>query len=563
MPRYETKLIADFKTGYHTAREPWLAPKDAFPVLLDARVDRGYLQKRLGYIELADTGAGLPIMGLHSYMRYGHPNYLVVDSARVYKYLPYDESLTDLSEADTFNGGPFDFFWFQNWRDKCYFCNGVDLPYVYDAPADTLASLVTIDDAETDIQINSCQMIFRYKGRLLFFGCTIAGKWMPRRLYYSEVNTEHVRSTNYVDGDMEDVFVSGCYVNGIPTLFGHEGFVAGVTYTGNSDTPFALAELEHGSGTLGPLQAPQYQRTILKVGQEGLFTWDGYQSRRIGPQIRDFVSDISNFNAALMQATMRRDRAIAYLAYPNDGSDENDRILEFNIDDGNFAIHRISAHCLLGTTGHIVPEIDFITDYVGDPDDGDIDRRDSHVFRHPTYKAMTLMGGHTGVLSLLNNGTDDDGTDITPEVWTVAINPYAPAGRKVKFGGCRILVGTSSTDSCTVSFYKDLSSTAYKTATLAADGSGDKHWVELFPDGEMGNFFRLSFTGAGMPDIHAIEVDLAPAGKLDGGSAASIVTLDATWAASTVWRMIQNEDTELETQKLIAGVWTTVEVTDA
>ncbi|MBW2636920.1 MAG: hypothetical protein JRC86_05270, partial [Deltaproteobacteria bacterium] len=83
MPQYQTKLIADFKTGYTKARQPWLSPDDAFPTLLDARVEKGVLKKRLGFTELADTGAGEPIMGIHQAMVYGHPTYLVADTKRL------------------------------------------------------------------------------------------------------------------------------------------------------------------------------------------------------------------------------------------------------------------------------------------------------------------------------------------------------------------------------------------------------------------------------------------------------------------------------------------------
>jgi len=507
MPQYTPFTISSFETGYFTAREPWKAPKDAFPTLLDARVDRGFLQKRSGLTELADTSAGYPIMGIHAHVRKGHPAYLVADTKRLYEYRPYAETLTDLAGSDTFTGSSRNFFWFQDWHDKCYLCNGVNPPYVYDDQADTLTELDTVSDSDTDVQIDACQMIFVYKSRLLFFGATIDGTWRPRRVYYSEVNTEQVKALNYDDIDAPDIFVSGCYVNDVPTLFGHEGTVARIKYTFSSDTPFSFEPAEQGSGTLGPLRAPLYQRMAIRVGHEGLMSWDGFQSKRMGPQIRDFVAETAGLQNWLMQATMRRDRAILYLAYPNDGSSSNDRILEYNMDEDTFAVHRLSAHTMLGTTGHMVLEPTFFDDgYVTDATDLD-------VIRHPTYGAFTLMGGHTGKLYMMNSGSDDDGSDIDAEVWSAALNPFVEQGLQCFFGRCRILVGTDATKSCTVSFYKDLSETAYATATLSAAGDGDKHWVELCPNGEAGNFHRMAFTGD-LPDIHAIQCDFAPAGRL-------------------------------------------------
>lgn len=41
--------IADFRTGVFTAKEAWLSPQDAFRELLNARFERGKIQKRQGY----------------------------------------------------------------------------------------------------------------------------------------------------------------------------------------------------------------------------------------------------------------------------------------------------------------------------------------------------------------------------------------------------------------------------------------------------------------------------------------------------------------------------------
>lgn len=48
---YQPFLVADFKTGLFDAREPWLAPIDAFPELKNGQVFRGRLTKRQGYVE--------------------------------------------------------------------------------------------------------------------------------------------------------------------------------------------------------------------------------------------------------------------------------------------------------------------------------------------------------------------------------------------------------------------------------------------------------------------------------------------------------------------------------
>ena len=45
---YQSFPIADYKSGVFTAKEPWLAPNDAFEVMINASVKRGRIRKRKG-----------------------------------------------------------------------------------------------------------------------------------------------------------------------------------------------------------------------------------------------------------------------------------------------------------------------------------------------------------------------------------------------------------------------------------------------------------------------------------------------------------------------------------
>ena len=555
MPSYDTQLVADFASGYHTAKEPWLSPSDAFPTLYNARVEQGVLKKRTGYAELADTGEGYPIMGIHESMQYGHPTMLVCDTKRCYVYDPWAETLTDLcDDTDTFTGTDRDFFWFQTWRDKCYLCNGVDAIYVYDAKAGTFAALDTLGDSETDIAVQSAQMIFRYKSRLIFICPTIAGTCYRDRAYYTDINQTTVLSTNWVRGDIEDIPISGCYMNTEPMVFCHEGVIAKIAYTRNSDAPFVWEQVWDSQGTLGPSRAPTHNRQALLVGHDHIYSWDGYKVVPVDLPIRGQVARMSNFYARYMQAVVRKDKPILYLTYPNDGSTACDRLLEFNLDEGNFAVQKISMHCLGSGTGHLTTSGDNLDDLLGDDGDAEIVYSDADVIRHSTYGAPLYGGGHTGKLYLLNYGTDDDDTDIESKVWSIPFNPYAPKDRKLKLGDVKILVTTHATKSCTVKLYKDLSTAEYKSTTLAADGTGGKHWVTLHGDGEVGNFFRLAFVGD-LPDVHAVLLKTAAAGALDAGGAESEITIDAATTGSTVWRFVQDSDGNLQLQEYADGSW--------
>jgi len=59
---YESFIIANNSTGIDTARQPWLIPTDANPVLLDSYVFRGVIEKRQGTSDFAyGTFGGTPL----------------------------------------------------------------------------------------------------------------------------------------------------------------------------------------------------------------------------------------------------------------------------------------------------------------------------------------------------------------------------------------------------------------------------------------------------------------------------------------------------------------------
>ena len=73
MAKYEEFLIGDLETGLFTAKEAWVGPHDAFPVLVNACVDKGVLRKRKGYSIIVPSGLdSLPVTGIN---RIGHAGY--------------------------------------------------------------------------------------------------------------------------------------------------------------------------------------------------------------------------------------------------------------------------------------------------------------------------------------------------------------------------------------------------------------------------------------------------------------------------------------------------------
>jgi len=556
MPQY-TPFRIPFKQGLVTAQEPWRTPWDAFPVLLDARVERGVLEKRQGLYELADTGAGYPIMGIGTSIQNGHPVHLVCDRKRVYRLDTYGETLTDLVESDVFDGTDKDYFCFDTWNDICYFSQGRQLYYHEESSPEATAALDTTGGDEDNVAIQGALMIFHYKNRLLFVSPCIAGTWYYRRLYYTDINATNVDALNYVTGQFSDMPRTGCYIGEEPFVFCREGAILRIRYTQNTDAPFVFEQLSADHPVIGPFPAPTYRDRALLLTSSHLEQFDRYQMQPVDQAIRYITSQYSLSKSWWMSGTARRDKAIVYLTCAADGSSAPDRLIEWDYEEGNFAIHRIAASCVHATTGQVSPTGDDLAAFLGaEALIPTITEKDP--LHHPDYGPMVLIGGLTGKVLLFDYGDDDNGEDIAMKVLSAALNPFVDQDRKVKFGKLKFLVDVDADAEFTVSLYKDLNSTPFKTLVVTCGGSTNQKWVTLYPDGEVGNFFRIGITNDASdnrPRIHEMVLNMAPAGKLDAGGAES--------EGLSNWRWIENDDGFLELQKKVDGTWTTNVVWDA
>lgn len=509
---YQTFLISDMKTGKFIQKEPWLAPQDAWPTLLNAYLDGGVLKKRPGFTELADTGAGNPIMGIAASMYKGQNTILVCDTKRTYKLNITAGTLTDLATADTFEGTDKHFFWFQNWRNKTYFCNFHDPIYTWDEGTETFEILDT-----GDVDIETCMMMFKRNNRLIFVSPQVDGVWYPDRIYYTDVNSENVSTGNWVDGQTGDVPVTGGYIRGEPYIFMRNSIYR-IAYTRDTDTPFKWEIQSEDYGSLTRFACGRFGDRLVTIDHNHVITWDGYRAQPFDSPITGIVDIIEATKMWYAVATALKDKPFMYLAYPNDGSSLNDRILQYNIDEKNWAIHNIAAHCLFAFDGVMAPPF-ADADAVYDSDGALISAMDfspSQMLRH-SARALTFAGTSAGKILRLHDGTDDNGSDIEVNIRSAQLNRWTKEGFKAKLGYIKVLVTTDSNASYTVSFYKDMSSTPYKTGTLDCSGNGDKHWETVYADGEVGNFHELQFSHtekANAPEIHGVLLAMKQAGRL-------------------------------------------------
>jgi len=93
--------IFDMRYGKTTEREPWLSPKDGFETLHDCHLRKGVLEKRRGYslfgqivhVNTATKAPTLktdPVMGIFNWYSGATEQLMVMDAARVNKYITED-----------------------------------------------------------------------------------------------------------------------------------------------------------------------------------------------------------------------------------------------------------------------------------------------------------------------------------------------------------------------------------------------------------------------------------------------------------------------------------------
>ena len=107
--KYESFLIGDMRTGLFLGQEPWKAPPDAFPTLVNAYTDKGVLRKRKGYLLFAKIGWN-PIQLITQIVHEGYSEIIVVDTRQAYHLLSAGYQLTYISQNGYVWGVPLNYY---------------------------------------------------------------------------------------------------------------------------------------------------------------------------------------------------------------------------------------------------------------------------------------------------------------------------------------------------------------------------------------------------------------------------------------------------------------------
>jgi len=543
---YSEYLISNMATGLYLAKDPWLAPSDAFPTLVNRYVEKGVLKRRRGYSEYVSTGlGGYPVVGFGSVQYSGYNEVLVCTTKRVFN-LHDGGDLTDLSGgSDIFTGDEDDYFWFQQYKGNLYFCNGVDGIYKYTPNYDEGYSVTAMDTG--DVTIESCSLLLQYKNRLLIIGPKIDGVWYPNYAYYTDVNMENVGETNFVKAQTDDTPVSGGYIRDVPVVF-FSSRAWQISYTFNTDAPFTWERKSFEFGTAAKMGTVEMKDRLALVGSVSLIGYDGYQGIEYDLPVKGIVKDwLSATKIVNSYAHRIKGRNYIAIAYTRVGQTDHDRILYYSLDENNFSVSDIAVNALFSIKGYWRPKGNMPGNFILPVQDRD-------------YREIELGGTKDGKILRLNYGRADNGSEIATSVLSSHLNPFVREGKKVKFGWIKFLINGPSAQGLQVKLYKDGNSAPFKTFDLYSAGEIN-HWQSVYADGEVGDYFQVgitdlygtNWTGPDF-DIHGAICAFRPATR--SGRQTEYVADTSDDLITTNWRWY-NDMQHLYIQRKITGTWTT------
>ncbi len=546
---YRPFLIQDFKTAKSIGKEPWISPVDAFPTLENMVVNQGVLEKRLGFSLLGQMKHGAvaqtatSIVGIHSYLKNGMPALLVMDTARANFFNPIDSTMTDVSSdldtpIDIFNGSASDFFSFVNWQGVGYMVNNVDQIHQWTGRGNAVVPFnIQINSDSKANHIDTCQFIFIIDDRMVLLGTVEFGQWFPQRLRFGGVlQTDFTAAGGGTDEAETEERISAAGIIGKTVYAFFEGPAGGslwrIRRTGNTDIPLEWERLKKTEGSRSPYSGIEFNDGLVAVGLSNILFYDGFQISNLDmPNNRGILSEFNDSLIKSVKGHNQRERDSRHLLFTMADSDSSsmDRILDYNVFDNNFTIHKSAQSFFVNTIGGFngqkVPNMSELDDVV--TFDGDIVSNitvDSRaVLGSPS--PFTIIGCRNSRIYKWGDG-EFDGTDDANGVIAINAkssrwNPFSKEGRKVACEKIGFLVDNDANASFLVSMFKNTSSAAYKTKTISCDSPDDnvdKFWVWIFCDGEIGDFHSLSITHSergNTPKIHAFEPWFSPAGRLD------------------------------------------------
>lgn len=541
---YRPYLISGFKTAKSIGVKPWLSPIDAFPTLENMHVNKGVLEKRLGFSLFAQMKHGnvaqtsTPITGICTHIKNGMPCLLIMDTKRCNFYNAVDQTMTDISSdltspIDIFTGSASDFIHFCNWQGVGYLTNNKDEIHKWEGRGNAVVPFnIQINTTDSkDNHVDTCRFIFIKDDRILLLDTVEFGDWCPQRCRYSPVlQTDFSASgSGYVDAPTQERICTAGYVGkniAVYTQGGESGTLWLIKSTMNADIPLKWDRITTTELIRAPYSGVEIKDGLAAVGATNIVFYDGFKIKDLDiPHLRDILDEFNDaYIRSVFSYNQKEERHLLF-TFADSSSSSIDRMLDYNIMENNWTIYKSAqsffVNCVGGFTGQKVPSLSELDDVVDE--DGALVSAitvDSRAVLG-TPKPFTLIGCRNSKVYKWSDGeydgTDDANGKIEIKAETIEMNPFKKNGRKVACEKIGFLVDNDSSASFLASIYKNTGTTAYKTKTISCEGRNDMFWTQIFCDGEVGSFHKLKISHiekGNTPKIHAIMPYFDMAGRL-------------------------------------------------
>jgi hypothetical protein len=495
MDGYTPFPIFDFRSGIYSAKQPWLAPKDAFKDMLNAHVEKGVIRKRKGYVDFGrivhtdgeeDTNPGNPVMGIIEIKKTDSTTELLAfDTKRMNRYNATTKVFEDLSEADIWTGSESSFYRFCNSSyGDLYITNGVDQIQKYDGS--TLAAFDIDTDGDASNDVDTCKWIFEYKDHLVILAPTEEGTLYPARYRCSEaVDYTSWPAANYVDCPTSDEIVSAKFIGDVLFVWFKESLwkLVYVGYTGN---PFEWQCVSTEEGSFAPMSTVSLPgNKALTIGKTSVVGTDTYSVFKANSQADDLTLRYSQDKIAMGYAARIRELNQIWFTMCEVGSTSPDAVIAYNYDEGNYFAYDLAFTCF----GFYYEAETLTMDDITDAWDSI-----SYAWDDISLQAgfpLILGGTSDGYIKKLNSGYSDDGAAIEFMLEGNEWNPYVRQGLTCRLGYIDIYHKGIASGSLSVDFYANTESTAYKSVILdLSEPEMEKKFTRI-KAGAVANFHKI------------------------------------------------------------------------
>jgi len=405
-----------------------------------------------------------------------------------------------------FTGEDNNFFWLECWNNVSYITNGKDQIQKYTGSG--LSRLYIDLDVEggPDNDVNTCLLIFSYKGRLVLLRTTERGEPCYRRARWCQINNPGIwKEADYVDAPTEDWIMAADFIGEDLIVF-FERSIWKLAYTYDADLPFRWEKIVSTEGCYAPFSLVSFSDELVGVGPTRLIGTDGRDAYGLDEKIPDEMLNWNQLAVDYCYGLVLEEESQTWTSFVPAGEEKPSQVLVNNYEDDNWSVYKLPVH----TMGYSSLDSDIVLDDIDESialDDIDYSFDDKELQAgYPT----TLLGGRDGVIYQLNHGGTDNGEPIEFEAVSGRWNPYVEEGHKARLGWIDFLVDADEAVSFDVSLYLDTDTAPYNvvTVTCEPDSSLDsgKTWKRVFC-GAVGMFHRIKISNNAAnnrPRIHAI-----------------------------------------------------------